>query len=102
MQSELVRPRAPGASPSRAGAPPRALRYAGSFMAGEPKPPVPEDPQVEIFRRMTPEQKLRAAERLYWSARELKAAWFRSQHPDWTDTEVKKAVRDAFLFHHDE
>lgn len=56
----------------------------------------PEDPQVAIFRRMTPEQKLRAAERLYWSARELKAASFRHQHPEWTEDQVKKAVRDAF------
>jgi hypothetical protein len=73
-------------------------------MADEPKPPAPpdaEDPQVEIFRRMTPEQKLRAAERLYWSARELKAAWYRAEHPEWTEEQVKKAVRDAFLFHHE-
>lgn len=60
-----------------------------------------EDPQVEIFRRMTPEQKLRAAERLYWSARELKAAWFRHEHPEWSEQQVKKAVRDVFLFHHE-
>lgn len=58
----------------------------------------PEDPQVAIFRRMTPEQKLRAAERLYWSARELKAAWFRHEHPEWTEAEVEKAVRDAFAW----
>ena len=76
-------------------------------MADEPETPVSqvvpaaEDPQVEIFRRMTPEQKLRAAERLYWSARELKAAWFRQEHPEWTEEQVKKAVRDAFLFHHE-
>lgn len=56
----------------------------------------PEDPQVEILRRMTPEQKLRAAERLYWSARELKAAWLRHEHPEWTEEQVEKAVRDAF------
>ncbi len=61
----------------------------------------PEDPQVEIFRRMTPEQKLRAAERLYWSARELKAAGFRAQHPEWSEAQVEKAVRDVFLFHHE-
>ena len=71
-------------------------------MADEPKTPKPpEDPQVEIFRRMTPEQKLRAAERLYWSARELKSAWFRQEHPEWSEEQVKKAVRDAFLFHHE-
>ncbi len=48
---------------------------------------------------MTPQQKLDAASRLYWSARALKAAWFRSEHPEWTEAQVAKAVRDAFLFH---
>jgi len=45
----------------------------------------PCDVQTEIFRRMTFEQKLRAAMRLYWSARELKAAWYRAEHPEWTE-----------------
>jgi hypothetical protein len=62
----------------------------------------PSDPQTEILRRMTPEQKLRASMRLYWSARELKAAWFRAEHPEWTEAQVKKAVRDAFLFHRED
>lgn len=61
----------------------------------------PCDVQTEIFRRMTPEQKLRAAMRLYWSARELKAAWFRHEHPEWTEAQVKAAVREAFLFHNE-
>lgn len=55
----------------------------------------PEDP----IGRLTPEQKLRAAERLYWSARALKAAAFRAWHPEWSEAEVQAAVRDAFLFH---
>lgn len=59
----------------------------------------PSDVQTEIFRRMTPEQKLRAAMRLYWSARELKAAWLRTEHPEWTEAQVSAAVREAFLFH---
>jgi hypothetical protein len=61
----------------------------------------PCEAQTEIFRRMTPEQKLRAAMRLYWSARELEAAWFRHEHPEWTEAQVKAAVREAFLFHHE-
>ncbi|MEM9457610.1 MAG: hypothetical protein AAGF11_25755 [Myxococcota bacterium] len=59
----------------------------------------PRDIHAEIIGRMTPEQKLKASMRLYWSARALKAAWFRSQHPEWTEDQVKAAVRDAFLFH---
>lgn len=59
----------------------------------------PNEIQTEIFRRMTPEQKLRAAMRLYWSARELKAAWLRTEHPEWTPAQVSAEVREAFLFH---
>ena len=46
---------------------------------------------------MTPAQKLRAAERLYYSARELKAAALRAEHPDWSDEAIRKAVRKFFL-----
>jgi len=56
---------------------------------------------LRILRAMTPAQKVNAAARLYWGARELKAAWFRSQHPDWTDEQIQKAVRDAFLYARD-
>ena len=51
-----------------------------------------------IIGAMTPAQKLDAAARLYWGARELKAAWLRSQHPEWAEAEVQKAVREAFLY----
>lgn len=67
-------------------------------MADEPETPkaaAAEDPQAAIFRRLMPEQNVRAAERLYWSARTLKAAWFRHEYPEWTEAEVQKAVHDA-------
>ena len=39
------------------------------------------DPEVKkVLQAMTPAQKLRAAERLYWSARQLKAAALRAEH----------------------
>ena len=57
-----------------------------------------DEAHIRILRQMTPEQKLKAAERLYWSARELKAAALRVQHPDWSEEQVKKAVRDSFLY----
>lgn len=50
-----------------------------------------------IMRAMSPAQKLKAAERLYHSARQLKAAALRAQHPDWTDEAIRRAVREAFL-----
>ena len=51
-----------------------------------------------ILRAMTPAQKLKAAERLYYSARQLKAAALRAQHPDWSEETVQRAVREAFLY----
>jgi hypothetical protein len=51
----------------------------------------------EILRAMTPEQKLNTAMRLYWSARELKTAALRSQHPDWSEEKIAQEVRHAFL-----
>ena len=47
---------------------------------------------------MSPAQKLRAAERLYYSAWQLKAAALRAQHPDWTDEAIHQAVRNIFLY----
>ena len=56
-----------------------------------------EEKAQEIIRAMTPEQKLEAAMRLYWSARELKAAALRSFHPDWSEEKIQQEVRHAFL-----
>ena len=54
--------------------------------------------QKRIFQSMTPEQKLEVALRLYYSARELKAAGLRAQHPDWSDEEIQEKVREIFLY----
>ena len=56
-----------------------------------------EEKAQEIIRAMTPEQKLEAAMRLYWSARELKAAALRSFHPDWSEEKIQQEVRHAYL-----
>ena len=40
--------------------------------------------------------RLSLAEQLYWSARELKTAWLRSQHCDWTDEQIAGEVRRIF------
>ncbi len=57
----------------------------------------PSPEQIEIFRRMTPEQRWHAAHRLYWTMRRHKAAFLHSQHPDWTDEKVASEVRSTFL-----
>lgn len=57
-----------------------------------------DEETLKIIRAMTPAQKLQAAQRLYESAKQLKAAALRSQHPDWTEDQIHQAVRDAFLY----
>lgn len=52
--------------------------------------------QKEIFRKMTGGQKLKLSMRLYWSARRLKAAWLRKQHPGWTEEQVQTEVTEIF------
>ena len=53
--------------------------------------------QIKIMRAMPGERKLRLAERLYWSVREMKAAGVRTQHPDWPPERVSAEVRKIFL-----
>jgi hypothetical protein len=52
----------------------------------------------KILQAMSPAQKLRAAERLYYSARQLKEAALRAEHPDWSEEAIRLAVRDIFLY----
>ena len=54
--------------------------------------------QKHIFQSMTPEQKLKIALRLYYSARQLKAAGLRVQNPDWTKGEIQNKLREIFLY----
>jgi hypothetical protein len=53
--------------------------------------------QFEIYRRMTPQERLLHADRLYWSARALREAAERARHPEWSEDEVKSHVRRVFL-----
>jgi hypothetical protein len=53
--------------------------------------------QDEILKKMTPEQKLRLAMNLYYSAWEIKAAWLRELHKDWSDKQIEQAVREIFV-----
>ena len=53
--------------------------------------------QIAIYRRMSPERRLELAEQLYWAAREMKAAWLRAQHPDWTEEQVAREVTRIFM-----
>ena len=46
---------------------------------------------------MTPEKRLVLGESLDWSARELKAAWLRAQHADWSEAEITREVTRLLL-----
>ena len=53
--------------------------------------------RIAELRSMTPEQKWRAAERLYWDVRRTKAVELHTEHPDWSEQEVQAEVRRVFL-----
>jgi hypothetical protein len=57
----------------------------------------PSPQQLARYRAMTPSERLRQADRLYWSARRLREAHERALHPDWTDDELRDHVRRVFL-----
>jgi len=54
--------------------------------------------QREIYRLMSPSQKLQIALGLYYSARQLKEAGLRLHHPDWTEKELKEKTKEIFLY----
>jgi len=45
---------------------------------------------------MTPERRLALAEGLCWMARDMKAAWLRTLHADWTEEQVAQEVARIF------
>jgi hypothetical protein len=53
--------------------------------------------QIRIFQAMSGERRLQLAERLYWSARKLKRAGLRLQHPEWAEERLDQEVRRLFL-----
>lgn len=57
--------------------------------------------QKKIYAAMTPSQKLRQVLRLRQSAWDLKAAWLRKIHPEWTEVQVQDEVRRIFLYARD-
>jgi hypothetical protein len=56
----------------------------------------PSPDQLEVLRRLTPEERYRASRDLYWSLRRHKAAFLRGLHPDWTDARIEEEVRRIF------
>ena len=54
--------------------------------------------ETEIVRAMTPEQKLKVSFGLYRTAWRLKEAYMRKVHPDWSEEQIRTAMREAFLY----
>ena len=57
----------------------------------------PSPEQIAALRAIPGEKRLRLAEQLYWSARKMKAAGIRYQHPDWPEARVNAEVTKIFL-----
>jgi len=57
----------------------------------------PSPEQIARYREMTPAERLRQADALYWTARRLRTAHERARHPEWTDHQVETYVKRVFL-----
>lgn len=57
-----------------------------------------EEYRTEIYRKMSPFRKWEEWRRLQSAAWALKHAGVKAAHPTWSEQEVKKAVRDIFLY----
>lgn len=54
--------------------------------------------QVEIYKAMTPQQRLEQALRMNRTMRELLAAGYRDRQPTWNEAQIKRAVADRILY----
>ena len=54
--------------------------------------------QKRLYKKMSAEQKLQCAMDLYNTAWQLKLCGIRSQHPEWSEEQVKKQVWEIFLY----
>ena len=59
------------------------------------------DIEVEILKRMTPQQRLRTGMSLYHFARRFKLAALRQQNPELSEAELKRRLNEAFLYARD-
>ena len=52
--------------------------------------------QFAAWRAMSGARRLQLAEQLYWSARKMKLAGLRHQHPDWPEPRLQEELRHLF------
>ncbi len=53
--------------------------------------------RIAILLLMSPEQKLKAAEDMYWEARRLKEDELRNLNPNWSEQEIHDETKRIFL-----
>jgi hypothetical protein len=53
--------------------------------------------QIEIFKKMSPWQKVELSAQLYFEARRLKAIGLRMQHADWSKEQIEREVTEIFM-----
>jgi hypothetical protein len=58
----------------------------------------PGEDQIQVLRRMTPQQRLQTAASLYRFARQLKLAGLRRQYPQSSQSELNRRLNEAFLY----
>ena len=61
-------------------------------------PPQDEVTQMDVLRRMTPEQRLILAANLTWQARTWMAAALRAQKPNMSEVDIQRTIRERFLY----
>jgi hypothetical protein len=54
--------------------------------------------QKKSFQAMASEKKLQLALDLYYSAKKLKAAGLKHQHPEWPVDAIRQKVKDIFMY----
>ena len=70
------------------------IRQPRNYAADEPMHPM----QVAGYRRMTVAEKLDGLAQMYRMARALTAAGTRMRHPEWSEEEVEREVRERILY----
>lgn len=57
-----------------------------------------DEQRCNIYKKMTPAEKVAAAGELYFSALALKKAHFRRLHPNWSKQKVEQKVKEWMMY----
>ena len=72
----------------------RLPRPSRNYAADEPMHPL----QIAGYRRKTVAQKLDGLAEMYRFGRKLTATGIRMRHPDWSEEEIEREVRERMLY----